>query len=155
MTLERTPRQAMCLVVVEVKVGVCLVRVGARRLVARQAEFERAAAIELRYGGRAVARLDHALGEAELDARGARVVVAGVDDRLEELVVVERSDELVLFVHRALAVLVRPRVELLVEGALETERGRRAGRDDVRRLAVPVRIRGRVEHEDVEGPERL
>ena len=80
---------------------------------------------------------------AEQDARVARVGELGLFDQLEERRVRQRLDQLVLLAHRAVAVLVGPLVELIVEAAHHVGRHTEAGRDAERRRREVERI-GRV-----------
>ena len=79
---------------------------------------------------RAVARERRQVGQAEDDACVARVRVVGVDDLLEvDGVGEERTYELAVLVHSALAVGVRPLVVLQGERASDGNRQAVAGRD--------------------------
>ena len=87
--------------------------------------------------------------QAEEQAGVARVRVGRVDHLLEEIIVGERLDQLVLLGHRALAVLVGPLVELIVEVANGYDGEAVAGRDLDRTRRFFVRIVGVVVDEQV------
>ena len=91
----------------------------------------------------AVAALGAELLVAEEKAGVARIVEAGLLDRLEELHVFERLDRLALLIDRAVAVLVGPLVELRVEAAHHIGHHAEAWREVEQRLGFGERI-GRV-----------
>ena len=93
---------------------------------------------------RAVAHLGYARLVAEFEARVAIVREVARDEAIVQAAVGQRLHQLAVFVHRALAVGVRPRVVLCEDGALDGEGHALTGRNFVRRHAVVVRILGLV-----------
>ena len=148
--LERTQRQAVVLYEAVDDELVVEEAVGARSLLGRQARLV-LGHLPLNVVAVALARL----GGLELgtvrDARAARVRVAGLGHLLEELRIGERrAHELVLLVHPALAVRVRPLVVLRVERTLQAYLDAEAGREKDGRRRQVVRIIGLIVHENVE-----